>query len=188
MAHDGDDRRTGLERLRRILIAGDADFDVGFGDAIDAVAEFLDQQFGGVLIDRFRDGYGHAELEQGFDQVGAALTHALGEFLDRDRFRHRDVAILLGCRAGLLMVASFLFARALERGHRTRTGAAVAVGEGAGNRELAGLASIVAAAASRPGRFGLLGRRSMLGTAMRSEEHTSELQSLMRISYAVFCL
>src|SRR3546814_5188119 len=27
-----------------------------------------------------------------------------------------------------------------------------------------------------------------LNMAMRSEEHTSELQSLMRISYAVFCL
>src|SRR3546814_9829660 len=27
-----------------------------------------------------------------------------------------------------------------------------------------------------------------LGAACRSEEHTSELQSLMRISYAVFCL
>src|SRR3546814_9468601 len=27
-----------------------------------------------------------------------------------------------------------------------------------------------------------------LGNAVRSEEHTSELQSLMRISYAVFCL
>src|SRR3546814_19135123 len=27
-----------------------------------------------------------------------------------------------------------------------------------------------------------------LGVVMRSEEHTSELQSLMRISYAVFCL
>src|SRR3546814_4783563 len=26
------------------------------------------------------------------------------------------------------------------------------------------------------------------GAAFRSEEHTSELQSLMRISYAVFCL
>src|SRR3546814_1761940 len=26
------------------------------------------------------------------------------------------------------------------------------------------------------------------GTTVRSEEHTSELQSLMRISYAVFCL
>src|SRR3546814_4001788 len=28
----------------------------------------------------------------------------------------------------------------------------------------------------------------MTGLAQRSEEHTSELQSLMRISYAVFCL
>src|SRR3546814_6789414 len=33
--------------------------------------------------------------------------------------------------------------------------------------------------------FGLLRR---IGCAGRSEEHTSELQSLMRISYAVFCL
>src|SRR3546814_4192884 len=33
------------------------------------------------------------------------------------------------------------------------------------------------------------GRRSIFGRiAHRSEEHTSELQSLMRISYAVFCL
>src|SRR3546814_5444951 len=30
--------------------------------------------------------------------------------------------------------------------------------------------------------------RSTPGAASRSEEHTSELQSLMRISYAVFCL
>src|SRR3546814_5814080 len=34
-----------------------------------------------------------------------------------------------------------------------------------------------------PGSFGAAGHR-----AGRSEEHTSELQSLMRISYAVFCL
>src|SRR3546814_6321603 len=32
------------------------------------------------------------------------------------------------------------------------------------------------------------GTASSLGTNTRSEEHTSELQSLMRISYAVFCL
>src|SRR3546814_4048425 len=31
-------------------------------------------------------------------------------------------------------------------------------------------------------------RRIMLHPLPRSEEHTSELQSLMRISYAVFCL
>src|SRR3546814_8667587 len=30
--------------------------------------------------------------------------------------------------------------------------------------------------------------QAMLDYAERSEEHTSELQSLMRISYAVFCL
>src|SRR3546814_9214048 len=30
--------------------------------------------------------------------------------------------------------------------------------------------------------------RRQLATLARSEEHTSELQSLMRISYAVFCL
>src|SRR3546814_9806081 len=32
------------------------------------------------------------------------------------------------------------------------------------------------------------GPAQRLGVALRSEEHTSELQSLMRISYAVFCL
>src|SRR3546814_10596515 len=30
--------------------------------------------------------------------------------------------------------------------------------------------------------------RDLTGQTFRSEEHTSELQSLMRISYAVFCL
>src|SRR3546814_2014571 len=33
-----------------------------------------------------------------------------------------------------------------------------------------------------------LGHKDLPGEARRSEEHTSELQSLMRISYAVFCL
>src|SRR3546814_5142133 len=34
----------------------------------------------------------------------------------------------------------------------------------------------------------LQSENGMLGIGPRSEEHTSELQSLMRISYAVFCL
>src|SRR3546814_6480306 len=37
-----------------------------------------------------------------------------------------------------------------------------------------------------PRRSGLRARRLLI--SRRSEEHTSELQSLMRISYAVFCL
>src|SRR3546814_3691951 len=33
-----------------------------------------------------------------------------------------------------------------------------------------------------------LAEKAQIGPQARSEEHTSELQSLMRISYAVFCL
>src|SRR3546814_3880965 len=33
-----------------------------------------------------------------------------------------------------------------------------------------------------------IGQPGLVETPSRSEEHTSELQSLMRISYAVFCL
>src|SRR3546814_5726532 len=53
----------------------------------------------------------------------------------------------------------------------------------AGHRCLLRLAEYLAAdpQSRQPGR---VARR----TARRSEEHTSELQSLMRISYAVFCL
>src|SRR3546814_4727208 len=47
----------------------------------------------------------------------------------------------------------------------------------------AGVHSLMQSAAIAPGRPGI-GCNSVL----RSEEHTSELQSLMRISYAVFCL
>src|SRR3546814_18064330 len=38
------------------------------------------------------------------------------------------------------------------------------------------------------GAFNVSNRRAAATRATRSEEHTSELQSLMRISYAVFCL
>src|SRR3546814_10536659 len=45
----------------------------------------------------------------------------------------------------------------------------------------------IRAAGSGPPTIGDVARRLML-KPHRSEEHTSELQSLMRISYAVFCL
>src|SRR3546814_8153733 len=37
-------------------------------------------------------------------------------------------------------------------------------------------------------RWAAPAERRTAGAGLRSEEHTSELQSLMRISYAVFCL
>src|SRR3546814_10869544 len=41
---------------------------------------------------------------------------------------------------------------------------------------------------SGPTQFSALAIRRAVEVLPRSEEHTSELQSLMRISYAVFCL
>src|SRR3546814_3585922 len=40
----------------------------------------------------------------------------------------------------------------------------------------------------RPGDYRAIARHSQSPAPDRSEEHTSELQSLIRISYAVFCL
>src|SRR3546814_7646506 len=48
------------------------------------------------------------------------------------------------------------------------------------------LANMAVWAKDRPGQGSFL--RSQHELILRSEEHTSELQSLMRISYAVFCL
>src|SRR3546814_3178197 len=45
-----------------------------------------------------------------------------------------------------------------------------------------------AAEAARPYAQRMERMIASLGAKVRSEEHTSELQSLMRISYAVFCL
>src|SRR3546814_2368505 len=57
---------------------------------------------------------------------------------------------------------------------------------------LAGLAAAPDAGGHHAGAFrrtGLVGLPvQAVAQAVRSEEHTSELQSLMRISYAVFCL
>src|SRR3546814_1432267 len=46
----------------------------------------------------------------------------------------------------------------------------------------------IGARAGRAGKHAVLGGDPAAARVARSEEHTSELQSLMRISYAVFCL
>src|SRR3546814_3106158 len=74
---------------------------------------------------------------------------------------------------------------------KTLTGmAAVAMSPKAGaHGELCGLLAIRSALEARGDmRSVVLVPESAHGTNPRSEEHTSELQSLMRISYAVFCL
>src|SRR3546814_8980846 len=55
-------------------------------------------------------------------------------------------------------------------------------------RELAREKRLMDTMSSGPFFGVLLGSLAAMTTDLRSEEHTSELQSLMRISYAVFCL
>src|SRR3546814_2851002 len=67
-------------------------------------------------------------------------------------------------------------------------------GGGAGPFGSGALAGTIELASAARGELPLLsggiayGSRDSLIADARSEEHTSELQSLMRISYAVFCL
>src|SRR3546814_1471867 len=69
---------------------------------------------------------------------------------------------------------------ALTRGQDGRDDDVARVDEGAGEA-LGELGGVGVGAVDERGTEGR-------GPAARSEEHTSELQSLMRISYAVFCL
>src|SRR3546814_17045803 len=74
-----------------------------------------------------------------------------------------------------------------RRRHEARrgTGSAPPAGAGGARRDSGGVSAVAAGAA--PGR-GHGSRHRADRRRLRSEEHTSELQSLMRISYAVFCL
>src|SRR3546814_8947962 len=72
--------------------------------------------------------------------------------------------------------------------HRDGDAAAAGGGDGGDHRGLAegaGKAAHLQVELLRRDRGGGVDRQHQL---QRSEEHTSELQSLMRISYAVFCL
>src|SRR5690606_16844550 len=88
-----------------------------------------DEQFGGVLVDRLVDGHHHAHVEQRLHQVGALLGHAVGEFLDSDRFGDGDVTHLLFARLRLPahVRAAFLFACALQRRKRPCAGALIVI-------------------------------------------------------------
>ena len=77
---------------------------VGFGDALDGVAVFGGDQFGGVGVDHVVDRRHHAVLHQHLDDVDGAARHAVGEFGDRDGFGNRHFA-RAGGAGGLLLPA-----------------------------------------------------------------------------------
>src|SRR3546814_9842402 len=83
-------------------------------------------------------------------------------------------------RTDTLCPYTTLFRSAPGSSRRTRRGSAISV--------RASSSSFFWPPESRPAYSSLSGVRSTKLSTSRSEEHTSELQSLMRISYAVFCL
>src|SRR3546814_7055256 len=92
-------------------------------------------------------------------------------------------AIVTGAGSGIGRAMALTFARAgaevmVNDIIATRADETVAMIEKDGGKAVAAIADIADETAVG----------SFVDAAMRSEEHTSELQSLMRISYAVFCL
>src|SRR3546814_1263371 len=84
--------------------------------------------------------------------------------------------------------------RNAAHGHKTTERHAIAgllVGRPLSRHAIVHLRTMDGLSCLRRGRCGLrraLHEECKTNTDKRSEEHTSELQSLMRISYAVFCL
>src|SRR3546814_2141786 len=80
----------------------------------------------------------------------------------------------------------------LFRSVRRRGGVGAVLGAGGADRLRRDRHALVRACAGqrlrRPGEVRPRGAVLADRLSLRSEEHTSELQSLMRISYAVFCL
>ncbi len=92
MAHDRDDRRARLERLVLVGRIEQAFLDVGFGDALDGMAEFFGNELGGIRVDHVGDLAHLALAHQQLDHVDTALGHAVRQFLDRDRLGQHDFA------------------------------------------------------------------------------------------------
>src|SRR3546814_1644303 len=92
-------------------------------------------------------------------------------------------------REGATVVVTDLRAAAAEEvanGITNAGGRAIALAIDVG--EESALQRMVDTTIAEYGRIDVLYNNALLVSTDRSEEHTSELQSLMRISYAVFCL
>src|SRR3546814_2653785 len=96
-------------------------------------------------------------------------------FFFSSRRRHTRCALVTGVQTCALPILG--------------AGAAVGTAIGAGAAfAMGGGAAVAAARGVAGGALSAIRAGTSMGSAARSEEHTSELQSLMRISYAVFCL
>ena len=136
VAHDGDDGRARLED--RVLVGRieEAFFNVGFGDALDRVAELLSDELSGIGVDHIGDLAHLALAHQQLDHVDGALRHAVRQFLDGDRLGQHDLAGELLLLVGRAEAFEALHAAA-EGGDGA--GALVVAGGGGGDGEAAAI-------------------------------------------------
>jgi hypothetical protein len=120
VTHDGDDRRTRDELACVVGNVEDAFFDVGFGDALDGVAEFAGDEFGEVGVDDVARLHHLAFLHQVLDDVDGAFRHALRQFLNGDGFRQDDFAHDLFAGFLHLAAAEFSWRRRMAAIERPR--------------------------------------------------------------------
>ncbi len=114
-------RRPAEQIVVDVGIAFQAEFHVGLGDAADAVAEFLDDQFRGIGVERLGQGRHHAHFHQRLDDLGGPGGHAVGQFLHGDGLRQDDVAHdlhLIRTEAVQFGLATLTLALAADRGQR----------------------------------------------------------------------
>ena len=118
VTHDGHDRRTRFKVIVVVVMAFKADLDVGFRNAFHGVAEFLDDELGGIRVQHVGRADEFALLHHELHDVGLPLAHAVGEVGDGDDFRQDDFARdFLGSAARHLETAFALaFAGALHGG------------------------------------------------------------------------
>ena len=127
------------------------------------MAHLFGDQLRRIGVDHVVDGVHVALLHQQLDDVDGAFGHAVGEFLNGDRFRHRDFArCLFGRHLEALRLLLQPLGAAAEG--RDRAAALVVFGHGVGDGELAAAAIGFALGARRRRRLDIaLGRLDRFG-------------------------
>jgi len=91
VTHDGYNRRTAHQLFICIFNSLDANFNVAFGNAFECVAEFVNDKFGGVSINRLGYSGHNTHFHQSFNDIGAAFRHSVGQLLNSDEFWKDDL-------------------------------------------------------------------------------------------------
>ena len=141
VAHDRHDRSAEFQsRIVDVLVSDKADFDVSFRNALRRMAEFLNDELGGIGIDDVSDLMHRAFPHKILDQVDGAFRHAVRQFLDRDGFGYDHLARdFLARLLDTHRLEFFFFALALQRSERANLRFTIEVRD----RQLLALASVI---------------------------------------------